>query len=411
MLLYYAAFVVYIVVHERMRASALHIEESRHFQEAYRLARELARAESAADAADTVRALEALPPSIRTRALLDEVPGAFAQHSPNVSGSSNAIHTAARSLGRAFTMDPRSLASVLPPVDTRSDSEPLLNESNGSQSVTPALANSRRASGALSVAQTLAKMSWREVLEMPVVTLLRLTMPEVGLADTVRYPKPFAMLLPVTAPLFVVLGKGWALTPGAPLGVPALLYGLFCSLFSSAVIYSIYPKSGRHYGILSGFFTALTFSMSILWMGVAAGEMVRAWKCVGYIHGLSQQMLGVTVLAWANSFGDAVADVAMAMDGFPTMAIAACFASPFFTMVGGLGIAFSVSVLMHGAINFTVEMPLTTALCFLLFSTLRHVVLVPALLNWRLNHWTAIGMIAFYACFQVIYLVTISATS
>jgi Ca2+/Na+ antiporter len=410
MLAYYAAFVVYIVVHERKRANAMHIEESRHFQEAYRLARELAMAENVADAAETVRALEALPPSVRARALLDEVPAAFSHHAPGNSGSSNGIFGAARALGRSVTLDPRNLAAVLSAAENSSDSEPLLGERDASQSVSLALAGSRQPSGVLSVAQALSEMSWSEILEMPVVALLRLTMPEVGLADTVRYPKLFAVVLPVTAPLFVVLGKRLALIPGAPLGLPALLYGLLCSLFSSAVIYSIYPRSGRHYGILSGFFTGLTFSMSILWMDVAASEMVRAWKSVGYIHGLSQQMLGVTVLAWANSFGDAVANVAMAVDGFPSMAIAACFASPFFTMVGGLGIAFSMSVLLHGTLHFTVELPLTTALWFLLLSTLRHVVLVPSLLKWRLGYWAAIGMIAFYACFQVMYIIAISAS-
>ena len=435
MLAYYGAFVVYIIVHERVKAEAMRIEESRHFQEAYRLARELAAAESHAEVADTVRALEALPPSARTQALLDEAPHTLA----DVSSTSNGLKSAARTLVRAITLDPRAVRHA--PSDA---AEPLLGGSAGG---TPVAGQSRATS--LGLDGGLASMSWGALASAPLVAILRLTMPEVGLANTVRYPKPYAVLLPITAPLFVVLAKGLALRSSSPLNADALLYGLLCSAFSSAVVYSIYPSHGRHYGILSGMFTAMTFGMSVLWMDVAAGEMVRAWKCLGYVHGLSQAMLGVTVLAWTNSFGDAVANVAMARDGFPSMAIAACFASPFFTMIAGLGITFFVAVVMHGNIHFQaqarqqprslpccksthhasaavgapcctlrlarvsrrvcgVQVPLKVAFGFLAASMARYVVLVPTLFRWQFGRRAALSMIAFYAVFQVVYMVAIS---
>jgi hypothetical protein len=65
-----------------------------------------------------------------------------------------------------------------------------------------------------------------------------------------------------------------------------------------------------------------------------------------------QAMLGVTVLAWVNSAGDFIADTSMARDGFPSMAVAACFASPFFTLIGGLGLTFMIAVLVHGPVEF-----------------------------------------------------------
>lgn len=56
------------------------------------------------------------------------------------------------------------------------------------------------------------------------------------------------MLLPITAPLFVVFAKKLALAEASPLDSDALLYGIVCSGFSSLVIASIYPSDGKHYG-------------------------------------------------------------------------------------------------------------------------------------------------------------------
>ena len=53
-------------------------------------------------------------------------------------------------------------------------------------------------------------------------------------------------------------------------------------------------------------------------------------------------VLGLTVLAWGNSIGDLVADVAVARAGSPDMAVTACFAGPLFNMLVGLGVAFFI---------------------------------------------------------------------
>jgi hypothetical protein len=59
------------------------------------------------------------------------------------------------------------------------------------------------------------------------------------------------VLLPITAPLFVVFVKKLALADHSPLDSDALLYGFVCSGFSSLVIGSIYPADGKHYGARS----------------------------------------------------------------------------------------------------------------------------------------------------------------
>lgn len=123
-----------------------------------------------------------------------------------------------------------------------------------------------------------AKPSLLAISQTPLRWLARLTMPEVATAGASRYPRACAVLLPVTAPLFVVLVKRLALSGGSPLNGDALLYGAVCSGFASMLTAALYPADGRHRGVLTGFFTVMAFCMSVLWMNILSAEMVRAWK-------------------------------------------------------------------------------------------------------------------------------------
>lgn len=85
----------------------------------------------------------------------------------------------------------------------------------------------------------------------------------------------------------------------------------------------------------AGVFSVLTFLQSVVWLSVSSSGLVAACLVLGYISGAPPALLGATVLAWGNSANDLAADVSMARDGFPTMAITACFASPLFQLLAG----------------------------------------------------------------------------
>ena len=53
------------------------------------------------------------------------------------------------------------------------------------------------------------------------------------------------------------------------------------------------------------------FFVAIAWIYVIANEIVSILKSFGVYLGLSDAILGLTVLAWGNSIGDLVADVAI----------------------------------------------------------------------------------------------------
>ncbi|GKA95030.1 cation/calcium exchanger 5 [Tanacetum coccineum] len=83
----------------------------------------------------------------------------------------------------------------------------------------------------------------------------------------------------------------------------------------------------------------LGFIMSVFWISTVAGELLNCLAALGSLLEVPASLLGLTVLAWGNSVGDLVADVAVAKAGQPAMAMAGCFAGPMFNMLFGLGTA------------------------------------------------------------------------
>ena len=46
----------------------------------------------------------------------------------------------------------------------------------------------------------------------------------------------------------------------------------------------------------------------VVWMHLAADELVLCIDALGKVAGISEEFLGATVLAWGNSVGDMVAN-------------------------------------------------------------------------------------------------------
>ncbi|CAK9795766.1 Mitochondrial sodium/calcium exchanger protein [Anthophora quadrimaculata] len=90
-------------------------------------------------------------------------------------------------------------------------------------------------------------------------------------------------------------------------------------------------------------FAFLGFLAAMLTVYLVAGEVMAVLQCVGYAFSISDAMLGITFLAWGNSIGDLISNVAIARRGFPRMGYAACFGGPMFNTLLGLGLTYGIA--------------------------------------------------------------------
>ena len=142
---------------------------------------------------------------------------------------------------------------------------------------------------------------------------------------------------------------------------------------------------------------AMAFVCSIAWISMLAQELLSCLSTLGHIMGLSPAIMGVTVLAWGNSIGDLVADVALARSGEPVVALAGCIAGPLFNMLIGLGLSLVIkTALMYPqpyALHYNPNVPVSFG--FLFVSLISCVIAVPCS-NYRITKPWGCCLVAIY---------------
>lgn len=88
----------------------------------------------------------------------------------------------------------------------------------------------------------------------------------------------------------------------------------------------------------------------MVWLKLSADTLVHICMLLGLIFGVPPAILGATMLAWGNSMPDLANNLALARDGYPTMAITACFASPLFTLLVGTSSAMAYGAITTGGV-------------------------------------------------------------
>ncbi|KAK6118577.1 hypothetical protein DH2020_047690 [Rehmannia glutinosa] len=186
--------------------------------------------------------------------------------------------------------------------------------------------------------RTLEKIS--RTWEVPVSILLKLTIPETSPSEWSRFYQsanialcPLALLyscksfMPLDHPIIFLLPN-----THFPLWLVVL-----CGSCSLAILHYIVEKDPPKTEQIPA--VVIAFVVSVFWISTVAGELLNCLAALGVLLQLPSSLLGLTVLAWGNSVGDLVADVAVAKAGQPAMAMAGCFAGPMFNMLFGLGTA------------------------------------------------------------------------
>ncbi|GJN35564.1 hypothetical protein PR202_gb24352 [Eleusine coracana subsp. coracana] len=235
-----------------------------------------------------------------------------------------------------------------------------------------------------------------DLLHAPLYLPRRLTIPDIAAH---RWSKPYAVTTTFLAPLLLAA----ATSPNPSLLVAGLIAGLVLASATAHWTASAGPPDTRWARLawLGG-----GFLMSVLWSYVLARELVALLVASGLLAGVRPTVLGATVLAWGNSLGDLVADVAMAAhDGGAQTAVAGCYAGPAFNTVVGLGISLTMAA---GATypepyRIPVDGSVYEALGFLAVGLVWAIVVLP-LRGMRLDRVLGAGLLAVYLCFLCVRL-------
>ncbi|XP_020092077.1 cation/calcium exchanger 1-like [Ananas comosus] len=267
-------------------------------------------------------------------------------------------------------------------------------DQEGSSSSSPPSSSSSSSSASRSLRWVLY------AIDMPLYLPRRLTIPDVS---EERWSRPYAVASATLAPILIatfwnskrgVLGSKEGLTIYLYAGLIGLILGLFAL---HTTMKNSPPKKVLFPWLAGGFL------MSVLWTYIIAEELVGLLVSLGYIFGISPSILGLTVLAWGNSIGDLIANVAMAMNGGQDgaqIAISGCYAGPIFNTLAGLGLSLVVSSWAVHPEPFVVPVgpALFEILGFMIGGLLWALVILPRK-DMRLDRVLGIGLLAIYLCF------------
>jgi len=187
-------------------------------------------------------------------------------------------------------------------------------------------------------------------VELPFLLAFKLTIPEVE-ADT--WSRPFTVLGMLCWPhlLLFVFGLSEAKLGVLNLHILVAMASLPCAFLVWRSTSPSAPPKGPLFVILC----VVAFVMALIWPFLLANELVDVLVLIGDIAGVSEGVLGVTVLAMGNSLGDLIANVSLARDGQPRMAAAGCFGGPLFNLLFGAGLAFLIVTIKQYPEPFVLE--------------------------------------------------------
>ncbi|NWT00504.1 NCKX1 protein, partial [Mionectes macconnelli] len=149
-------------------------------------------------------------------------------------------------------------------------------------------------------------------------------------------------------------------------------------------------------------FFVITFFGSILWIAVFSYLMVWWAHQVGETIGISEEIMGLTILAAGTSIPDLITSVIVARKGLGDMAVSSSVGSNIFDITVGLPVPWFLFSVFNGLSPVAVSSNGLFCAIVLLFLMLLFVIISIAACRWKMNKMLGLTMFALYFVFLII---------
>ncbi|XP_053720585.1 sodium/potassium/calcium exchanger 1-like isoform X1 [Synchiropus splendidus] len=154
------------------------------------------------------------------------------------------------------------------------------------------------------------------------------------------------------------------------------------------------PESRRYF--------VVTFLGSILWIAVFSYLMVWWAHQIGETIGISEEIMGLTILAAGTSIPDLITSVIVARKGLGDMAVSSSVGSNIFDITIGLPVPWLIFTLLHRGAPVAVSSNGLFCAIVLLFLMLLFVIISIAVCRWKMSRKLGFTMFALYFVFLVL---------
>ncbi|XP_036819988.1 sodium/potassium/calcium exchanger 1-like isoform X3 [Oncorhynchus mykiss] len=147
---------------------------------------------------------------------------------------------------------------------------------------------------------------------------------------------------------------------------------------------------------------AMTFIGSITWIAVFSYLMVWWAHQVGETIGISEEIMGLTILAAGTSIPDLITSVIVARKGLGDMAVSSSVGSNIFDITMGLPVPWLIFSAMQGGVPVAVNSNGLFCAIVLLFVMLLFVIVSIAACRWKMSRVLGLTMFMLYFVFLVL---------